>query len=204
MEVGNALGWAMAELLGGPLVSGRPSERNERMMRTSMKICGLAILVSLYPPTQAWPRKVESWPYDRLMTEADLVVIAHAVSSAACQDKWRESLFQNVKFQGVETTFKVSALLKGKSPATLKMLHFRLKNRVLPNDGPGLVTFLRKPVLLQVRHDEQGLQQFRQSLVSPPEYLLYLRRRQDGRYEAVSGQVDPKFSVRALFHQSGL
>ena len=29
-----------------------------------------------------------------------------------------------------------------------------------------------------------------------PAYLLFLKARPDGRYEAVSGQVDPKLSVR--------
>jgi hypothetical protein len=37
------------------------------------------------------------------------------------------------------------------------------------------------------------------SVVSPPEYLLFLKMRQDGLYEPVSGQLDAAFSVRALF-----
>jgi hypothetical protein len=31
-----------------------------------------------------------------------------------------------------------------------------------------------------------------------PEYLLFLKLRKDGRYEPVSGRVDPEFSVREL------
>ncbi|MEO1996577.1 MAG: hypothetical protein ABGZ17_15020, partial [Planctomycetaceae bacterium] len=137
-------------------------------------------------------------------------VIAHAVSSVSGQDTWSESLFRDVAFQGVETTFKVSSRLKGTCPAAVKMLHFRFEKAMLLNDGPSLVTFLTKPMMLDVRdvREDDGVlkqrQQFRQSLVSPPEYLLYLRLRKDGRYEALSGQVDPAFSVRALFQQSGL
>ena len=175
-----------------------------------MPLRSAVILFSLCLSTPVWARKVESWPYERLMKEADLVVIAHAVSSTPCPDTWSENLFRNVAFQGVQTTFKVSARLKGTCPATVKILHFRLEQDVLLNDGPSLVTFLTKPMMLDVRDARKnggGLQQrqpVRQSLVSPPEYLLYLRLRKDGRYEALSGQVDPAFSVRALFQQSGL
>ncbi len=35
--------------------------------------------------------------------------------------------------------------------------------------------------------------------MSGPEYLLFLRKRKDDRYEAVSGQMDSDFFVRALF-----
>jgi len=175
-----------------------------------MPLRSAVILFSLCLPTAVWARKVESWPYDRLMKEADLVVIAHAVSSAPCRDTWSENLFRNVAFQGVQTTFKVSSRLKGTCPATVKMLHFRFQKPILLNDGPSFVTFLTKPMMLDVRdvrEDDRRLkqrQQVRQSLMSPPEYLLYLRLRKDGRYEALSGQVDPGFSVRALFQQSGL
>jgi hypothetical protein len=37
------------------------------------------------------------------------------------------------------------------------------------------------------------------SVVSPPEYLLFLKMRKDGMYQPVSGQLDAAFSVRALF-----
>jgi len=37
------------------------------------------------------------------------------------------------------------------------------------------------------------------SQTNGPEYLLFLKERKDGRYEAVSGQIDPEFFVRTLF-----
>lgn len=33
-----------------------------------------------------------------------------------------------------------------------------------------------------------------------PEYLLFLKRRQDGKYEPLSGRVDPALSIREVFH----
>ena len=170
----------------------------------------LILMLNMVLPSSARARKVESWPYERLMREADLVVIAHAVSTGKCRDTWSEDLFRNVPFQGLETTFKVSSRIKGACPANLKMLHFGLAKPILINDGPSLVRFRTKPIMLDVREMKnenrvlEQLQPVRQTLVSPPEYLLYLRLRKDGRYEALSGQIDPAFSVRALIQQAGL
>ncbi len=36
-------------------------------------------------------------------------------------------------------------------------------------------------------------------MMSGPEYRIFLRKRKDGRYEAVSGQMDSDFFVRTLF-----
>jgi hypothetical protein len=33
-----------------------------------------------------------------------------------------------------------------------------------------------------------------------PQYLLFLKKWKDGRYEAVSGQIDPSLSVREMHH----
>jgi hypothetical protein len=32
-----------------------------------------------------------------------------------------------------------------------------------------------------------------------PQYLLFLKKRPDGRYEAVSGQIDPSLSAREMY-----
>ena len=48
--------------------------------------------------------------------------------------------------------------------------------------------------------DLKESKQLAQTLTSKPEYLLFLRRRTDGRCEPVSGQLDAAFSVRAVFH----
>jgi hypothetical protein len=35
--------------------------------------------------------------------------------------------------------------------------------------------------------------------VPQPDYMLFLRKLKDGRYEPVSGKIDPQLSVRAIF-----
>ena len=39
--------------------------------------------------------------------------------------------------------------------------------------------------------------------IGRPEYMLFLRLRPDGRYEAVSGEVDPVLSIRELHSADG-
>jgi len=67
------------------------------------------------------------------------------------------------------------------------------------------VSFFLKSISIDVTQryrEEDGqreLKQKRQRVTSKPEYLLFLKKRKDGIYEAESGQMDPGFSVRALF-----
>jgi hypothetical protein len=39
--------------------------------------------------------------------------------------------------------------------------------------------------------------------LGPPEYMLFLRLRKDGRYEPVSGEIDPALSIRELHPAEG-
>ena len=153
-------------------------------------------------------RQVEDWPYERLLKEADVVVVARAVSTVRSKDKWEAAVFEANRFVAFETTFESAAVLKGELADTFKVLHFQYRSgSTLFNDGPGLVTFLTKPLSLEtgkaVRPGKGESKKLRpvksMSLTSAPEYLLFLKKRPDGRFEAVSGQVDPEFSVRTLF-----
>lgn len=164
-------------------------------------ICVLTILCALTPST-GWARKVEDWPYDRLFKDADLVVIARAVSSAECKNEWNERFFDGSRFQGLETTFEVASTLKGRLPESLKLLHFRYKRETPAyDDGPGLISFLRKSRSTKVKKRSEVLSELvplsaRESV--RPEYLLFLRLRKDGRYEAISGQMDSNLSARTI------
>ena len=165
----------------------------------------ICIAATLYLLTQStcWARKVENWPYDRLFEDADVVVIARAVSTDKCADTWNEQFFDGARFQGLETKFEVVvSTLKGKSPESLKLLHFQYKpEATVYDDGPGLVSFLDKSRQTAVeRHvDRSGaLRPLSVNSSSHPEYLLFLKLRKDGRYEAVSGQTDPNLSARSV------
>jgi hypothetical protein len=174
-------------------------------MKPVALIRNLAIFCGVVGTSTSGARQVEVWPSDRLVQQADLVVLARAVSVSTCQDEWNERVFARGKFQGLETTFEVASTLKGRSEKSLKLLHFQYKPGTHPdNDGPGLVSFITKPLSIDIRIRESEADQLRelepisQNVVSAPEYLLFLKQRDDGRYEAVSGQLDPEFSVRAL------
>lgn len=171
----------------------------------------IAVIFGLSAASSA--RQIENWPYEKLLKEADLVVIAHAVSTAPSEDKWEGDLFAHDRFIGLETTFELVTVLKGQSADDFKLLHFQYKNQSKPfNDGPGLVSFLTEPLSVDIIRsndsDDEGLKRLesmkRSRLTSAPEYLLFLKRKADGRFEAVSGQVDPNSSVRTLFKRGKL
>jgi hypothetical protein len=137
-----------------------------------------------------------SWSYQDLMKEADVVVIADAVLSKDTEqtdDLGKDYLLQ------METTLNVHAVLKGKiDKGTLKFVHFRYDpdwNSFIFN-GPQLVGFQTEPVVDADTADEEGKKQHLR--ISRHHYLLFLKRRSDGRYEAVSGQMDPVYSVKLL------
>lgn len=167
-------------------------------------ISTLSVLGSVVVPSIGWTRQVEDWPYDRLFKEADLVVIARPVSSAPCQDQWNERFFEKSRFQGLETIFEIASTFKGETPKSLKLLYFHYKSGERPyEDGPGLVSFHTKPHSIHVselgREESNELKPLRVSQTNAPEYLLFLKQRKDGRYEAISGQMDPKLSSRTVF-----
>jgi hypothetical protein len=119
------------------------------------------------------------WSFDSLAKEADLVVIAEAESGVDSGERFHELWGE---FGGVTTTFRVEAVLKGKFDGTkFRLLHYRIV-RADPIPGtPRRLAF---------------------KLASPGRdgghYLLFLKRRNDGRCEPVSGQIDPGDAVREL------
>ncbi len=168
----------------------------------------LVVLIAglLLAPT-ASARKTEAWPYERLFQHADIVVIAVAITSAPNEQKWAEPIFAPQPFRGVTTQLRVVSTVKGSPSPTIKVLHYKYADSTPPvNDGPALISFITGPVSIDVQPlkraetELKALSQKRLSQNSAPEYLLFLKKRQDGSFEAVSGQVDPSFSVRALFN----
>jgi len=150
-------------------------------------------------------RKAENWPYERLFKESDLVVIAHVQGWGVTKKEWNEKFFDKGRFEGAKTIFGASFVLKGDPPLCIWLNHFRYKDGAVRfNDGPGLVTFLNKPLLIELKQSKDKkskLHQQSQGLrkISQPEYLLFLKKNKDGMYEPVSGQLDASFSVRAMF-----
>ena len=133
----------------------------------------------------AFARPVPFRNYDQLTAEAEVVVIA---APTAVRDTPERAdlpfIAPAMKAIGVETTFEVVALLKGElraqkdQPKNLVLHHYRLPVSAVPiPNGPGLVTFDPK---------------------AKKQYLMFLKREPDGRYQALSGQTDPDLSIEPL------
>lgn len=143
-------------------------------------------------PQHAAARLIPSWPHDRLLKEAEVVVVATALSSAETGERSTSEPWK-CEFLHVNTAFRVSVVLKGELQGEqLTVLHYRLKPGTSVPNGPLLVTFRMRDVVLRSGDAKVGL--------GVPQYLLFLKKRADGRFEAVTGQIDPALSVRELFH----
>ncbi len=171
-----------------------------------MKSLIVSFLPFLLIFTLSFARKVEDWPYERLFKEADLVMIGSVEGWGSAKVLWSEKIFDKERFEGKKIAFHPRSVLKGE-PASpcIWVLHFSYKKGAAPyEDGPNLVNFVKKPVLIEVKSKKEGKAQeskakrVSKSMVSPPEYLLFLKER-NGMYEPVSGQLDAAFSVRAIF-----
>ena len=152
-------------------------------------------MAALALSTSAPARIIEPWRYERLMKEADLVVIAAPAKTEPADDRFDHDRWPR-QFVGLNTTLDVWLPLKGEPARQIKVLHFALggpKEGVDPadaqtiNDPPMLVTFRTVGAA-----PEDGVLPIR------PQYLLFLRKTKDGRYEPVSGRIDPALSVREV------
>jgi hypothetical protein len=143
--------------------------------------------------TMAHARILDPWPYDRLMKEADLVVIATPVQNKGSTDTFQVENWKG-KFHRIETVFEPGALLKGKLEAkTLTLLHYRFEA------DPEIHNVLDGPMLVHFHIAQPGrLMKMKDGVKDHADYLLFLKKRADGRYEAVSGQIDPALAVREL------
>jgi hypothetical protein len=150
----------------------------------------LAILV---PPS--FGRLIENWPYERLFKEADLVVIGIAEGTVQTKDQLKAKGWK-AEFIGQETSIFVETTLKGnlKGEKKIKVLHYRLPDGVAVINGPLLVTFRKDALPLKGTINGEAFK----AALARPDYMLFLRLRPDGRYEPVSGQIDPVLSVREL------
>jgi hypothetical protein len=158
----------------------------------------LIILACPLISTNAPGRILEDWPYERLMKEADLVVLVTTVKTEPAGERFNHDLWP-LELVGQNTTLNVKLALKGDAPREITVLHFKFgapKEGVTANEasvifnGPMFVTFQSNYVA-----NVKGVN------LPPPEYLLFLRRLNDGRYEPVSGRIDPALSVRELFER---
>jgi hypothetical protein len=145
-------------------------------------------------------RQIEQWSYERLFKEADVIVIAKPESVADVDVKPKDARMQR-DFLGRVTTFSVVSTIKGDAKGkTIDVLHFRMREGMGSANGPLLISFHTKPVRIEGKaggNNNTPVTAFVMEL-GPPEYLLFLKAGQDGRFEPVSGQYDSRLSVREI------
>jgi len=125
-------------------------------------------------------RLKRSWTYEQLLSEADMVAV---VDASPPKDTENTDVFLGHPVVQILTTLKVHAVLKGDTKKeSLEFVHYRYGKTDRPIiNGAQFVHF-----------------QAEKTRYPKPKYLVFLKRRKDGRYEAVSGQIDPVDSVRLL------
>ena len=166
-----------------------------------MKAASFLLVVLL--PMCANARPIVAWRVEKLMQESDLVVIARVESVNDFDGMIELPLFQDFLVAQV-TTFQVSGVLKGEIDCeTLELVHCRLGDLGGGTlwDWPTLAYFESEGHTIRIESGEgAGL------LVqeSQPSYLMFLKRRDDGRYEPVAGQVDSATSFLKVTSAFGL
>ena len=137
-------------------------------------------LSSILVASVAEARPARAWTYKELLSEADIVAV---VDASPPMDTENTDVFLGYPVVQILTTLTVHVVLKGDTKKeSLEFVHYRYGkiDRAIIN-GAQFVHFLA---------EKTGC--------SRPKYLVFLKRRKDGRYEAVSGQIDPVDSVRLL------
>src|SRR5262249_138293 len=90
---------------------------NMRLLGVAVMLCSLiwAFISVLVLPTPASARAVESWPYERLFKEADLIVIAEPVSTKTTDKTYSDNRWK-ADFPILHTTVTIASVLKGQPP----------------------------------------------------------------------------------------
>ena len=160
-----------------------------------MKSRLLTLLIVAAVPLVAQARPIGIWTYKDLVEKSDLVVVAKVESVADFDGKVEIPQFAEFLTPQV-TKFKVEGVLHGEyNGEVIELVHCRFRNEQIPPNGPLLAKFESEGRTIRI---ESG--KYKGGLVQegPPAYLLFLKRREDGRFEPVAGQVDSELSVRKV------
>ena len=160
---------------------------------SAMLTLGLATLLC----SQAVARRVEIWSFQRLNDTAGVILIGTVASTEQWSEKLKAQLFAE-DLEGQLTTFDVETVFKGKDIGKhIQVIHYRVRKGILIANGPVLASFRKTGRRLEIKSVD-GVEDGMKVEEGTPHYLLYLKKRSDGKYEPISGQIDSAFSVRKL------
>jgi hypothetical protein len=168
-----------------------------RLCITFSAVFGLAL--------QANARLVEDWTFEKLVARSDVVVIVQAIKTKKTEDLFPDFSYGHslADFTAFETIFSVKAFLKGGpiNNNTLTLLHFTYSSRFSEStsNGAAFISFMHGPLGIRkhVFKEAKEIGIIRYSEIEP-NYLAFLRCRDDGRYEPISGHYDSSDSFREI------
>jgi hypothetical protein len=164
-----------------------PIQQNHPTPRTAV-LAGLLLAIAISASVSAF--QIDTWPYERLEDQADLIVIAEPKSAIDSGEIVHGALWQT-DFIGVNTTFTVTGVIRGRyTQPELILHHLRLPEGIQLQNSPFLAKIKLTPIL---KTTPSGTKRSAQ-----PEYLLFLKKRKDGRYEPVSGTLDSAHAIREI------
>jgi hypothetical protein len=150
-------------------------------------IAACSLLFAL--PSRSTGRPVREWSYAHLFKEADLVLLLEPQSTRDAVEK-DGAVPPRDYLTGVVTTLKVLHVIKGEfKQQTIDLVHFRYKKGAQVENGPGLVSF---------KTGQQALSGKRWSGGYKPDYVVFLKKDKNGRFEFVSGNFDSDDSVKEV------
>ena len=157
------------------------------------KVLGGFVVLSviLLATTHCLARPVHVSDYDEMTAKSDLVVIATSVSTKELREVIDLPGVQHeggvrIRAVGLETEFLVSVCFKGRLPevegkgsSTIVLHHYRFEDPKEADAG-------NRAELLSFKPGDHS------------QYLMFLKRTGEGRYEPFNGQTDPVYSVEKL------
>ena len=153
-------------------------------------------------------RRVQVLSYEELVAKSDVVAIVQPFDNQPAKDTFPGYGYgrPTTEFVATNTRFEVHALLKGngESPEELTVLHFGYSAESgIPPNGANFIRFLIGPLQYEKRAVKfgtpvGGVTTFQQE----PVWLAFLTRREDGRFEPVTGHYDSERSFRELHEPS--
>lgn len=163
------------------------------------KLLSLLLLMLLALPAHS--RLINWVPYTELMEKSDLVCIVRFSSSHVVDLPLDDPEFatdNHNDYLVLLTKFEVIAHLKGTCAPEIGLVHYQFAPGKGVANGPSFVDFSR-PSFPAPRI--QSLKQKATPKRSDPkalEYLMFLKRRPDGKYAPTAGQLDLIVSVRRI------
>ncbi|HTB64512.1 MAG TPA: hypothetical protein VK737_13085 [Opitutales bacterium] len=148
-----------------------------------------ALLATLIVTTHLGAQSAPTWDYDKLKSQADLVVIATPLAVKELNEstvlpgirqKGPDGKIMPVPAMGLEGSFQIETVLKGDWGMNRLVLYYLRQANPPPQPipgGPMLVSFDPKKKI---------------------RYLMFLKLDKDGRFESITGLTDSGLGIKEL------